>query len=135
MRFELELEPLSEATGNPDRLLLEAALDRGVSLRVAKNTFYDHPILACRNTAKVSFPRHHVLLETRRAPRFRSGVIGWIPRALRRSRGFEASNKPNAELPPTLWRVLDDSEQVSTAAEPATEIREDKSYKADQKEP
>jgi len=135
VRFELELESLGEATGDPNRLLLEAALDRGVSLRVAKNTFYDHPILACGNTAKVSLPGDHVLFEARRAPRFRSGVVGWIPRSLRRSRGFDASNKPNAELPPTLWRVVDDGEQVSAAAERATEIREDESCEADQKEP
>jgi len=76
------LDPLREASGDSNRFLFEAALDRSVSLRVAKNAFYDHHVLTCGNTAKVSFPRHHVLLEARRAARLRASVIGWIPPSL-----------------------------------------------------
>jgi hypothetical protein len=101
-RLELELDPFREASGDSNRFVLEAALDGGLSLGIAQDAFYDHHVLSCGNTAKVSLPRHHVLLKARRTARLRSRVIDGVARCVGRRRGFEASRELNAELSPTL---------------------------------
>jgi hypothetical protein len=129
------LDSLGETSGDKDVLLLKAALDGGLSVGFAKDALDDYDISPSGNAAKVSLPRHHVLFEARGATCPCSRIVGRISRWLGGSRRLTATSKPNAELAPALWRVVDDGEQVSPAPEPTTETGEDESCKTDQEEP